>query len=328
MIIFLTPWIGKFSNVAEISFNFLGLLTFILYLQIEQYYFLCYNNIIFSTKTLKLAKVNQIQDNLGSSKINSIFFFFLILSIFFSKLNTLPISALITFSIFFFFLINNFFNKLIDKTFSNKFIYLILPTFSIFSFFFFLINSFLSLFFFIELYSVLYYFCFLSTYNLTNQTILKYKNGLLLLLWNNFMTSFFLALGCFLMAKIFGTTNFIELSILTNEFIFIYFYLLGLFWKLGLPIFHFFKLEVYKYLLKENVFLFSIITTLINTIIIIFCISQPVIFNTIYLHNLFLIIIIFTIFLAIVNLNLTNILHFFALSGIFTLSTFISLFLI
>jgi len=139
--------------------------------------------------------------------------------------------------------------------------------------------------------------------------------------WNNFLTTFFLALGCFYMLKEEGTTDFYELSLLRSDLYPIYFFAVGLFWKLGLPLFHFFKVEVYKYLLRENVFLFSIITTIINTVLLIVFVSQPVVFNTIYLNNFLVIILVFSIILAIVNLNLSNILQFFAFSGVFTLAT-------
>ncbi len=314
--------------MAEVSFNSLGLLTFLLYLQIDQYFFLCYGNVIFFSKVLKVLKTNYTQNMLSSTKTNFLFFVFFLLAIFFNKSSTPAPMFLLTLSIFYFSLISNVLDKILSKTFSSSSLYLILPSFAIFSFCFLLVKSFLTLFFVIELYSVLYYFCFLSSYTFTNQTILKYKNGLLFLLWNNFLTSFFLGLGSFFMLRYFGTTDFLELSLITTSTIYIYIYILGLFWKLGVPLFHFFKLEVYKYLLKENVFLFSIITTSINIIILVFCLSQPIIFNTIYLHNFFLLVISFSIVLVLINLNLTNILQFFALSGVLTLSTFLSLFLL
>jgi hypothetical protein len=108
----------------------------------------------------------------------------------------------------------------------------------------------------------------------------------------------------------------------------VYFFLLGLFWKLGLPVFHFFKLEVYKFLLKENVFLFSILTTIINVVLLFFCLTEPSIFTALFTHNIFVLFILFAVCLVIINLKLTNFLQFFALSGVFTMTTVLTVFLI
>ena len=177
-----------------------------------------------------------------------------------------------------------------------------------------------------ELYGVLYYFCFLTSYNFTNQTILKYKNGLLLLLWNNFLTTFFLSLGCILLLKEYGTTNFLDFNFIVSDTFSIFFFMIGLFWKLGLPIFHFFKLEVYRYLLKENVFLFSSLTILINFIIFYFFFHQNIVFSIIYSYKFIFIMILVCIVLLIVNLKIFNFLQFFALSGMFTLTTVLTIF--
>lgn len=314
--------------MAEVSFNSVGLLSFVLYLQFELYYSLCYNNVIFLTKVLKLRRSAQITPTVTPSQSNSIYFIVFILSLFFVKNNLILLTGLLTFIVVYLFCVSRSIDRFSTNNSRNNTIYFILPTFVTFFYMLFLIKSFLTLFFFIELYSVLYYFCFLSSYSFTNQSILKYKNGLLFLLWNNFLTTFFLTLGCLYMLKQFGTTSFFELSVISGELYPVYLFAIGLFWKLGLPLFHFFKLEIYKYLLRENVFLFSIITTIINTMLLILFVSQPIVFNTIYLNNYLIIILVFSIVLAVVNLNLTNVLHFFAFSGVFTLATVLTVLLI
>lgn len=314
--------------MAEVLFNKIFLLAFLLLIQVESFFFLCYSPVIFLTKVLKIKKTNQSQLLLSAQNTNAIYFFIYFISIFFIKFDVTTTISLITLSIFFLYKISKSLDSFSNTVVSNNIIYLILPSFGLFLFLLFFVNSFLVLFFFIELYGVLYYFCFLTSYSFTSQTILKYKNGLLLLLWNNFLTTFFLGLGCFFLAKVSGSTNFAELSLLTVDIAGVYFFLLGLSWKLGLPLFHFFKLEVYKYLLKENVFLFSILTTLINLILFYVCFTQPVVFNTVYMVNFLLLIFIFAILLVIINLKLTNFLQFFALSGVFTLTTVMSVFLI
>lgn len=314
-------------NVAEVSFNSTVLVVFILSLQLESFYYLCYNNFIFFTKALKMSSTRKVNTHLANYSYNTFYLVVFFFSVFFYKHNTLDNTSLFVLSIVFMLFLNKILNKVISKyTFNNNTMYLILPTFLIFLFFVFYIRSLVVFFFFIELYSVLYYFCFLSSYNFTNQTLLKYKNGLLFLLWNNFLTSLFLVLGCFLTLHATGTTDFYELSLVTTKLYPVYLFLVGLFWKLGLPVFHFLKLEIYKYLLRENVFLFSILTTLINVIILFITLSQPIFFNTLFLHNWTILVISFSILLSLVNLNTTNILQFFAFSSVFTLATVLSVF--
>jgi len=289
---------------------------------------LCYNPVILLNKSLKLIKSNQTQSVLTTSVTNTPYFIFYFILFFFIKSNSVIIFSLFTFSIIYLFKVSQLLEKATNTVTSNNIVYLVLPTFVSFLYLLIFVKSLLTFFFFIEIYGVLYYFLFLTNYQFTNQTILKYKNGLLFLLWNNFLTTLFLGLGCLFLAKNSGSTAFSELTFLEIDNKSIYFFLIGLFWKLGLPLFHFFKLEVYKYLLKENVFLFSIITTLFNLIIFYVFISEPTLFSCVYTHNLLVLAGVFTIALTVVNLRLTSFLQFFALSGVFTLMTVLTVFLI
>jgi hypothetical protein len=304
------------------------MVTFVLYTQLEVFFFLCYNPIILLNKSLKLIKSNQTQSVLTTSVTNTPYFILFFILFFFIKSNSVIILSLFTFSIIYLFKVSQLLEKVTNTITSNNIVYLVLPTFVSFLYLLIFVKSLLTFFFFIEIYGVLYYFLFLTNYQFTNQTILKYKNGLLFLLWNNFLTTLFLGLGCLFLAKNSGSTAFSELIFLEIDNKSIYFFLIGLFWKLGLPLFHFFKLEVYKYLLKENVFLFSIITTLFNLIIFYVFISEPTLFSCVYTHNLLVLAGVFTIVLTVVNLKLTSFLQFFALSGVFTLMTVLTVFLI
>lgn len=259
---------------------------------------------------------------------NKIYFVFFLLSVFFYKHNIFVNCGLVLLSTLFLTLLIKVLHSVANYSSSNNTIYLILPSFVTLLYLLFFVKTLLVFFFFVEVYSVFYYFCFLSSYNFTNQTLLKYKNGILFLLWNNFLTTVFLVLGCFLTLKATGTTDFYELSLIISNLPCLYFFIVGLFWKLGLPVFHFLKLEVYKYLLRENVFLFSILTTLVNVIILFIALSQPIILNTFLLHNWIVVILAFTILLSLVNLNLSNILQFFAFSSLFTMSTVLTVFVI
>lgn len=315
--------------MAEVSFNTIFLTSVVLYFQLEFFFYLCYNNLVFFNKVAQITKSNQINNSLASVKnIDFLYILVLFLFLFLSKGVVLSLLGLLVFFLYYTFKLSKLTKHLHGFHTSNNSIQLVLFTFFTFFYFLFFVKSFLTLFFFIELYGVLYYFFFLTNYNLTSQTVLKYKNAILLLLWNNFLTTFFLALGCFYISKTYGTTSFNELSTITVSTPYIYIFLLGLSWKLGLPIFHFFKIEVYKFLLKENVFMFSILTTLINILILYVCLTQSIVFNTIYLFNTLAIVMVFVIFLILTNLKLSNILQFFAVSSILTLATVLSLFLV
>lgn len=306
----------------------MGLFAFVLYLQLESFYYLCYTNFIYFNKLLRINLTKVVNAQISTYANNSLYFFFFLLSFFFQKSTTLPYASVLTLSVLFLAFLDRVLFKITNVKINNNMVYLVIPTFAIFLFFISFVKSLLVLFFFIELYSVLYYFCFLSSYNFTSQTLLKYKHGILFLLWNNFLTSVFLAFGCFLILKTTGTTSFAELNILGITYQSLFIFLFGLFWKLGLPIFHFLKLEIYKFLLRENVFLFSILTTLINVVILVLCLSQPIFLNTLFMYNWLILVFIFSILLVLVNLNLSNILYFFAFSSVFTLSTVLSVFVL
>lgn len=314
--------------MAEVLFNKVFIFIFVFYIHFESFFFLCYSPIILLNKVLRVFKTYQTSQYFVGQHINLLYFVIIIISCFFLKTGASNLIALLTLTSIFICKVSNSLDRFSSSIISNNIIYMVLPSFVVFLYILFFVDSLLTLFFFIEVYGVLYYFCFLTSYSFTNQTILKYKNGLLLLLWNNFLTTFFIALGCFLLAKESGSTNFTELQYLCANTFGVYCFLLGLFWKLGLPLFHFFKLEVYKYLLKENVFLFSIITTLINVILIYICFTQSIFFTTIYSHNFIVLSAMFAINLALVNLKLVNFLQFFAFSGVFTITTVLSIFLI
>lgn len=317
------------KNVAEVSFNNIFLTILALYIQVEFFSNICYNNLIYFTKINQIFKSNQLASNLNNARgVDTVFLTILFLTFLTLKGNNITLFGFILILVIYIFSLLRVLDFLKDSFSSNSSIHIVIVSLVVFFYFLFFLKSFLTLFFFVELYGVIYYFFFITNYSLTSQTILKYKNGILLLLWNNFLTTFFLGLGCFYISKHFGTTNFEELATIANNSLYVYVFLCGLCWKLGLPVFHFFKIEVYKFLLKENVFIFSILTTLVNVIILYICLTQTFIFNTIYLYNLCLLIIVGAVVIVLVNLKLTNILHFFAISSVLTLATILALFLI
>lgn len=308
--------------------NYLLILT-LLCLQLEFFFFFCYDYVIFSLKALKIGSVKKTSESKTYYSYNTNCLLFLLSALLLTKnvtsVNTiLFIFVTLTVYMLCILLRTSYF---FQKTNSNS-IQLILVAFILFLFFFSIIDSFLSLFFLVEVYGVLYYFIFLTSYIFTNQTLLKYKNNLLIILWNNFLTTIFLSLGCLYMFKHCGTSQFSEVAITLHKNYPVYLFLVGLAWKLGLPLFHFFKLEVYKYLLRENVFIFSVITANLNTIILFFCLSIPSVYTVLYNNNLIFLIILFCSNLVLFSLNLKNILYFFALSSIITVTTIITLFIV
>jgi len=313
--------------MADIYFSNVSIIVIIFYLQIEVLFYFCFSYVIFFAKNLKIQKTYQIGSNSPTHITDKFIYYFLVIAVISVK-GSSPISMFMVTSVF----VLKFSKILIlignQQTKTNFSLILISPFFASTLYLIYYVDSFLTLFFFIELYGILYYFCFLSSYNFANNTVLKYKNGILFLLWNNFLTTFFLGLSCFFFIRVYGTSSFAELSLITTGSYYVYMFLIGLFWKLGLPLFHFFKLEVYKFLLKENIFAFSFITTLINSFILIFTLSKLIVISTLYYHNFLIILIVFGGSLIIVNLKLTNILLFFALSSVLTLSIVISVYVL
>lgn len=150
----------------------------------------------------------------------------------------------------------------------------------------------------------------------------------MLLLWNNFLTTILLSFSCLFFFKIYGTTSFSELQLITNTSKIVYLYLIAVGWKLGLPLFHFFKLEVYQYLLRENVFLFSIITVVINLFILFFLLKIEIVYFSLYSNNFIVLILLVLVNILILNLKLQSMLLFFAVSGLVTTTTLLTVFII
>jgi hypothetical protein len=314
--------------VAELLFNKFIIFTVICFYQIELFLSVCYKNYIQLNKFLGEKKNLNIDLCAFNHNTNITLVFSSLVIILNKGFINLPLLLLLVL-IFCILLLNYVLTKLsYTKVIRTNFYNIILPNMIFFLATLSYVDSFLTLFFFIELYGVFYYFSFLTTYSLTNQTLLKYKNGLLFLLWNNFLTTVFMSLSIFTLSSKFGTTNFVELFYLSNYAWSIYLFFIGLCWKLGLPVLHFFKVEVYKYLLRENVFLFSVVTTIFNLTILYFFLFQNIVFSVFYTNNIIIIPVLFTIVLVIVNLKIYNILYYLALSSMLTITTIFCLFLI
>lgn len=317
--------------MAEVLFHYSGIWIIILYYQVEIFTSFCFKNVVFVAKNIKIQ--NNFQNLTGdlNTRFSGIFWFLLLFFITWKTSNTQTLIILIIAATIILWKLYSFICLIQkDSVSSSSIVNLVIGIILSFLICMPYLSSFLHFFFFIEIYGVFYYFVFLVSHSVSQQTIISYKTGLLYLLWNNFLTTIFLALGCFFLFKLAGTTSFGELNLLVINYsnIGIFFFLVGLSWKLGLPVFHFFKLEVYKFLLKENVFAFIIITTLVNLFILLFTFSQSIVITTVYLWNPIILLLLFIIGFIITQLKVVNLLQFFAISSLLTFSTVLSLLLI
>jgi hypothetical protein len=169
--------------VAEVSFNGIFLTTLALYMQVEFFTYTCYNNLIFFTKINQIFKANQLTSNLNTARnVDTIFLTIIFLTFLGLKGNNIFLFGFILILIIYIFKLLRVLNLLNSSYSNNTNIHMVVVSLVIFFYFLFFLKSFLTLFFFIELYGVIYYFFFITNYSLTSQTILKYKNGILLLL--------------------------------------------------------------------------------------------------------------------------------------------------
>lgn len=173
----------------------------------------------------------------------------------------------------------------------------------------------------LESIAAIYYFFFLkyTSYSLTS--FIKYKNLLSLYLWLSFFTLMFFIVGLVFIVYTYGTLNIFELKATNfnsgNNIL-----LFSIFIKIGVPGFHFLKLEIYKFLNLTEVIFFSLITLLINTMFIcnFFFLNNLLLQNTL---SIICLVLLFNILLLLQGMEGVNFNHFLALSSFTTITTFI-----
>nr|YP_010147314.1 hypothetical protein K4Z05_mgp38 [Thuricola similis]QQP22125.1 hypothetical protein TSIM_09 [Thuricola similis] len=215
-------------------------------------------------------------------------------------------------------------NHLKELRFFNFILQIIFFIFFSFAF----IDNFLSFFFLMELLAVCYYFFLLFS---VNKQILnnfnQFKNLLILYLWNSFWTSLMFAIFLVLLIYNYNTINFFDVKILwaqSNWYI-TYVFFFSIFLKLGLPFFHFFKIQVYYLLNIKLIFFYSIITTFTNLCFLLI-ISQLNIFILFSENSYIFIILLFGNFFLMINaFKSWTIYNLFLYSAITTLFIFIIL---
>lgn len=210
-------------------------------------------------------------------------------------------------------------SSLVEKLQFNPFIILF---FICFSFLLLFVKSLITLLFILELYGLIYYFFFIERFRFNKfLTLVKFKNLLALYLWNSFLTSLFFGFGCYLVSCKTGTLCFNELEFFRQEpGTGVYLIFFSICWKLGIPGFHFYKIQLYRFLEKSNLFLFSILSIIFNIVLFQFLLYQPIFFNCLSLYcfsNYFFFFIIFIIFYYI---KINSFQNFIAFSSLVTVN--------
>lgn len=181
------------------------------------------------------------------------------------------------------------------------------------------VNNFLVLVFVLELLGIVYYFFFLTQISSLSDTFLKYRNLLSLYLWNSFLVLCLLAIINFSFVYFSGTLDFSELQYVNNtNFVLWQVVLISILWKSGAPGFHFFKIELYRYISKYLVFIFSAYTLYFNYFILMFVLFS--FYPTLVTNNhLMIIYLLFVNTLLLVRANNGgSIYNFFAYSSVNT----------
>lgn len=134
------------------------------------------------------------------------------------------------------------------------------------------VGDFITLLFILEIIGVIYYFFFLTFTIPTKGVALKYKNLLSYYLWSSFVI--LLVYSIFLIYTMYslGTLNFFEISCLIqddsgNKLLWLTLISI-IFWKVGAPGFHFFKMEIYQFLPFYVLLMFSLYTLFVNFVIL------------------------------------------------------------
>lgn len=277
--------------MISLNFFFWGYTFVFTYIYLEIFYTLIYYSLFKSLKMFNLNFIKKLnyfifKNQIFTISINLNLIYLLTLKCNFVNNNILSI-------ILMYLIVSKFLNSYLNYN-------IMFINFNIifFLFFFLFINSIIIFFLFVELYSIIFYFFFLNNNKMTNISLLQFKNGLLLYLFNNFFITILFLLGINYTVEFYGTTNFTELMYLNNTTVYwqIYFLIIAFLFKLALPGFHYLKLEIYKYLNMDITILYSVITIFINYTFTIFFFNHNIIFYTLNSFKLINILILLSFF--------------------------------
>lgn len=174
----------------------------------------------------------------------------------------------------------------------------------------------------LETITTVYYFFFLQHTGGSSFTLIKYKNLISQYLWLSFFTLIFFVFNTILWVYVFGTIDFIELANFQSQPITCFLILLAFFWKLGLPIFHFFKLELYQFLNFNSLILFSTVSLLVNSLVFTYTLFiLNITFSLSFTPTI--LILLFSLILLFQSIDKLSFFYFFAISSINTWVFFI-----
>ena len=168
-------------------------------------------------------------------------------------------------------------------------------------------------------------FFFLQYSHKDYNLIVKYKNLISYYLWLSFFTLIFFVISIVLLSFIYGTLDYREINYFYIVNYIFYFIFISLSLKLGVPGFHFFKLELYKYLPINNLILFSVFSLVINFFIFFYLYS--LFYSMLFNNTLIILIVLFiNIIILAINTDKLSIFYFFALSSVNTWAFFLMIF--
>lgn len=189
--------------------------------------------------------------------------------------------------------------------------------------FFYYTNNLLVFILVLEIIATIYYFFFLNTIESETYSLIKLKNLIINYLWLSLLTLLFFCYTIIFLIQNVGTLDFYELQLFTSNINSIagMLFLISLFWKIGLPGFHFFKYEIYRYLPLLTIFYFSLFSIMINIYILLFVVVKlPILFFSAK-YFLILFILLSNILLVLQGIDNVKLFQFLALSGLNTITT-------
>jgi len=174
----------------------------------------------------------------------------------------------------------------------------------------------------VELITTIYYFFFLKNSTDKSFSLIKYKNLISYYLWLSFFTLLFFSICLIYWVYMYGTLDIYELRAFKLNIKLSLLMFISFFWKLGVPLFHFFKLELYRYLDFISLLIFSLISLIINSFLFIYLLYLIDI-SSLYNTYLFILISFINFLLLIQAIDKIYFFYFFAISGFNTWLFFI-----
>lgn len=212
---------------------------------------------------------------------------------------------------------------LVHQYFPNNNNYILLIWLILILNFFYFANNLLIFILLLEVIATIYYFFFLNTLESNTVSLIKLKNLIINYLWLSLLTLIFFSYVIFFFITNVGTLDFHELFLFkeytttsTNLFL-----LCTVFWKIGLPGFHFFKYEIYRFLPLGTIFYFSLFSVFTNIFLLFFIASNFTFIVGTAKYFLILFILISNVFLLVQGIDNLKFFQFLALSGLNTVTT-------